>query len=178
LKYKVNAVSIEKNFGNGALSNVWQPKLLKATAEAHLQVSIDDVWESGQKELRIIDVLDPVIANGRLIMDEALLDDDWDMCQRYALNDRPVYSLFFQMARITRDRNCLIHDDRLDALAGSVRYWVQHLALDENKERIRNQQAAYNKMVQNPLGNPNNKNSGMLYGHMPKPNKFKIQRKF
>jgi len=178
LKYQVNSISIEKNFGNGALSNVWQPKLLKAAAEAHLQVSIEDVWESGQKELRIIDVLDPIISNGRLIMDEAMLDDDWDMCQRYALNDRPVYSLFWQIARITRDRNCLIHDDRIDALAGSVRYWVQHLALDEDKERVRNQQKAYNKMIQNPLGNPNHKTAGMLKGFSAQPNKHNIFRKF
>ena len=111
-------------------------------------------------------------------MDEALLDDDWDMCQRHPLNERPVYSLFWQMARITRDRNCLIHDDRLDALAGTVRYWVQHLALDEQKEKIRNQQAAYNKMVQNPLGNPNQKTAGMLHGFNKPLNKHKTFRKF
>lgn len=178
LKYRVNAVSIEKNFGNGALSNVWQPKLLKAAAEVDLKVSIEDVWESGQKELRIIDVLDPVIANGRLIMDEALVDDDWAQCQRYALNDRPVYSLIWQMARITRDRNCLIHDDRLDALAGTVRYWVNMLALDENKEKIRSQQKAYNKMIQNPLGNPTAKSAGMLHGFGKQTNKHKPLRRF
>lgn len=178
LKYRVNAIGIEKNFGNGALSNVWQPKLLKAAGAVNLQVSIEDVWESGQKELRIIDVLDPVIANGRLIMDEAMLDDDWDSCQRYPLNERPVYSLFWQMARITRDRNCLIHDDRLDALAGSVRYWVNHLALDEDKEKLRNQQNAYNKMIQNPLGNPNHKQAGMLHGFNKPINKHKPIRRF
>ena len=178
IKYRTNAISIEKTFGNGALSNVWQPKLLKAAAEVGLSVSIEDVWESGQKELRIIDVLDPVIANGRLIMDEAMLDDDWAACQRYALNERPVYSLFFQMARITRDRNCLIHDDRLDALAGSVRYWVNNLALDEQKEKIKSQQAAYNRMVQNPLGNPNAKQAAMLHGFSKPANKHKLTRRF
>ena len=178
LKYNVNAIGIEKNFGNGALSNVWQPKLLKKAGEIGLKVSIEDVWESGQKELRIIDVLDPVISNGRLIMDEGMLDDDWAMCQKYPLQERKVYSLFFQMARITRDRNCLIHDDRLDALAGSVRYWVQNLALDENKEKVKQQQAAYNKMIQNPLGNPNFKRDGMFPGFKTHANRHKPIRRF
>jgi hypothetical protein len=34
------------------------------------------------------------------------------------------------MTRITRDRGALRHDDRLDALEGSVAYWVEQMAVD------------------------------------------------
>lgn len=35
------------------------------------------------------------------------------------------------MAKISRERGSLIHDDSLDAVAGSVRKWVEMLAVDE-----------------------------------------------
>ena len=177
IAHRVTGIGVEKNFGNGALTAVWQPMLLKAAAEAHMNISIEEVWESGQKELRIIDILDATINNGKLIMDEDLIEKDWQMCQKYPIQDRPVYSLFWQMARITRDKNCLIHDDRLDALAGAVRYWVEHLRADEHKVRVQQAQKNYNRMIQNPLGNPNHKSAGML--HKPQMNnKFNIKRRF
>jgi hypothetical protein len=177
LKYRVTGLGVEKNYGNGALCAVWQPSLLRAAQEAGLNISIDEPWESGQKELRIIDILEPVLGSGKLIMDEAMIDDDWENCKQYPIQDRPMYSLFWQMARITRDKNCLVHDDRLDALAGAVRYWVQHLAADENKTRVAAQQANYNRLMKNPLGNPNAKRDGML--HQPHTaNRMALKRRF
>ena len=161
LKYQVNHISIEKNFGNGALSQVWTPLLKKAASKEDLNIGIEDVWESGQKELRIIDILEPVIANGRLIVNTDLIEKDWQLCQKYALELRPTYSLFWQMARITRDKNCLIHDDRLDALAGSVRHWVDYLAQDKLKAVADARKKAYNEMVKDPLGT-GRKNSNAL----------------
>jgi hypothetical protein len=178
IKYKVNSIGIEKNFGNGALSSVWQPTLLSQMKEEGLTCSIEDVWESGQKELRIIDVLEPVIENSKLVVDIDLIDDDWDQCQKYPIQERSTYSLFWQMARITRDKNCLIHDDRLDALAAAVRYWVDLLALDEKKALVQAEQANYQKMIRNPLGMPNAPRSGMLSTNQSTPNRMGITRRF
>ncbi len=174
---KVTGVGVEKNFGNGALVNVWRPILLKAAKAAGMNIAIEERWESGQKELRIIDILDPVIASGKLIFDEQCIEDDWQLCQKYPVQERGIYSLFWQMARITRDKNCLIHDDRLDALAGAVRYWVEHLAADENQARVAAAQKAYDRMVKNPLGNPNAREAGMLHRPQPK-NRLAIKRRF
>jgi len=41
-----------------------------------------------------------------------------------------TYKLLHQMGMITRERGCLRHDDRLDALAGAVRYVVEKLDFD------------------------------------------------
>jgi hypothetical protein len=148
VKYKPTVITIEKNYGNGALKNIWEPTLIKKH-----KCGIEETWESGQKELRIIDILEPVLSSHRLIMDEDVLQQDMRYCDRYAIQDRPSYSLFYQMARITRDRNSLIHDDRLDALAGSVRYWVDLLRQDEEKSKQAAQKEAYRKLMENPLGN-------------------------
>lgn len=160
---RVNMIGIEKNFGNGALASVLTPMLNKKVAELGIDpIGIEDVWESGQKELRIIDILEPAIENGSIIMDEEVIEDDWELCQKYAIQDRQTYSLFYQMARITRDKNCLIHDDRLDALAGAVRFFVQSLAKDEAMALNRAKQDAYNKMVKNPLGMPSHSNRAAM----------------
>lgn len=80
-----------------------------------------------QKEKRIIDVLEPVMNQHRLVIDKALVKKDYDSAPD------PKYSLFYQLTRITKDKGALIHDDRLDALAGAVAYWVEQMGRDTEK---------------------------------------------
>lgn len=148
VKWKPKQIDVEENFGKGALASVWRPKLLKS----HV-CHVEDVWESGQKELRIIDVLEPVIGNGRLVVEEELIERDWEQCQKYDPAVRSTYSLFWQLSRITRDRNSLTHDDRLDAVAGSVRHWSEDLSRDADKVQKQIKQQNYNNLIRNPLGN-------------------------
>ena len=148
VKWKPTQIDIERNFGNGALSSVWQPKLLKKH-----RCHIEDVWESGQKELRIIDTLEPVIGSNRLIIDESLINEDWATVQHYPAEKRASYSMFYQLARVTRDRDSLMHDDRLDALAGTVRHWVDHLKQDSAKAVQQAKKANYRDLMRDPLGN-------------------------
>jgi hypothetical protein len=56
------------------------------------------------------------------------------------------------MSRITRDPKALIHDDRLDAIAGSARHWVELIAMDEDKSKAAAKNEAYRKLMSNPLG--------------------------
>jgi hypothetical protein len=52
------------------------------------------------------------------------------------------YQLFYQMSRITRERGALGKDDRIDALAMAVAYWVEQMdkdtqkVLDDHKEEM------------------------------------------
>jgi hypothetical protein len=148
VKWKPAQIDIEKNYGNGALASVWLPKLLPKHACA-----IEEVWETGQKELRIIDVLEPVLGSGKFICHEELIVRDWDRCQKYAADKRSTYSFFWQLSRITRDKGALIHDDRLDAVAGSVRHWVDALVIDDEKAKAAARNVAYKKLMSDPLGN-------------------------
>ena len=148
VKWKPEKIDVEKNFGNGAFLNIWMPLLL-----AKHKCGTEDVWESGQKELRIIDILEPVISSNRFVVDESLINKDWDLCQKYPTEKKPTYSFFFQLAKITRDRKSLIHDDRLDAVAGSVRHWVDLLRLDENKIAAKIKEDNYKRLISDPLGN-------------------------
>lgn len=136
-RYKPNVIHIEKNFGNGALAHNLFP-ILRRTYETNggsynAPPEIEDVWESGQKELRIIDVLEPVMARHHLIVHDEIWSQDVHSTQGYPLDKRASYGLLHQLARITRDKNSLQHDDRLDALAGAVRIWVERMNIDEQK---------------------------------------------
>lgn len=153
LKHRPSVVLIEKNYGNGAFQQIWTPFLNKATAEVGHKVGIEEVWESGQKELRIIDILEPIISSNRLIMDPALLEQDWASVQKYPTERRATYSIFFQIARLTRDKGSLIHDDRLDALAGACRYWVDALSLDAARVAAKVKNENYARLMSDPLGN-------------------------
>ena len=148
VEFKPDQIDVEENFGKGAFKHVWMPHLLKRH-----KCSVVDVWETGQKELRIIDTLEPVIGSGRFVVDEAVLADDWRRCQQYPAQDRAIYSFFFQLARVTREKGALRHDDRLDAVAGTFRHWVDRLAIDSNRENARAKSAEWRALMRNPLGN-------------------------
>jgi len=147
-KWKPNVIHVEENYGKGALSHTWQPRLRKK----HV-CEVVDVWETGQKELRIIDTLEPLIGAGKLVFDEELIMFDWQSVRKYPTEKQSSFMLFHQISRITRDKGALFHEDRLDALAGTCRYWLENLAVDEKDAAIAAQRLRYKQMMSDPLGN-------------------------
>lgn len=133
LKHQVNSIDVEKNFGFGAFAAAWKPILAATYKEAgHNHCPrVEDVWETGQKELRIIDTLEPIMARHRLIVHEDIIEYDYESVSKYPIDQRESYKLFHQMAKISREKGALIHDDSIDAVAGSVRKWVDRVAVDE-----------------------------------------------
>ena len=126
---KVNRILIESNFGDGMFAQLLKPVLLKT----NYSVTIEELRSNKQKELRIIDILEPTLSNHRLIIDPRVIINDYKtLSQRQGINERSnlSYSLFYQMSRLTRERGSLRHDDRLDALSMAVGYWVEQMARD------------------------------------------------
>ena len=121
-KNQVKLIVVESNFGDGMFTQLLKPVLGRI-----YPCTVEEVRHSQQKELRIIDTLEPVMSSHRLIVDQKLIQKDFDTAKD------PKYSLFYQMTRLTKDRGALIHDDRLDALAIAVNYWTEHMARDNNK---------------------------------------------
>lgn len=141
-------VFIENNYGNGA-----HVAAIKPFFEVHHPVKLEAVQESGQKELRIIDVLEPVMSTHRLVVRPEVVQHDFQSIQGYSAESRMTFSLFYQMANITREKDCLKHDDRLDALAGAVRQVVENLDYDQLKvvmQRQIKQQKRWYDIMSNP----------------------------
>ena len=122
---KVNMVLIESNFGDGMFSELLKPYLLKS-----YPITMEEVRHSKQKEKRIIDTLEPVMNQHRLIVDPKVIQKDYDSVQNMPPDVGMKYMLTYQMTRITKVRGALAHDDRLDVLAMAVQYWVDQMAAD------------------------------------------------
>ncbi len=125
----VNYVVIESNFGDGMATQLLKPVMSKIHP-----CEIEEVRHSIQKEKRIIDTLEPIMNTHRLVVDEEIVKDDFQLA--------PDHQLFRQMTRITRDKGALRHDDQIDALAIAANYWVERmdrdqiLAFDEHKAEL------------------------------------------
>lgn len=127
-KWKVNEYVIEGNFGDGMYLELFKP----VAARIH-PAAVTEVKSNGQKELRICDVLEPIMGSHRLIVNAAAIVQDYQSASDKDGVRNPIYSLFYQMTRISRERGALAHDDRLDALAIGVQFFVESMAKDANK---------------------------------------------
>ena len=118
--WEVNEVVVEANFGDGMFTKVMTPIFTKI----HPCI-ITEVKNTKQKELRIIDTLEPVLMRHKLIVNKSVIENDY---RRYETNQ--AYSLIYQMTRICRDKNAIAHDDRLDAVTMAVAYWLENMDID------------------------------------------------
>lgn len=118
--YGVNYCIYESNFGDGMFGQLLKPVLNRI----HPCV-VEEIKNSKQKELRIIDCLEPLLMGHKIIMNKSVIEEDYPV---YEADQH--YSLFYQMTRISKERNSLVHDDRLDALQMSCGFWIEYLDRD------------------------------------------------
>jgi len=126
-RYKVNECVVETNFGDGMFES-----LLRPVMNSIYPCNIESVRNNTQKELRIIDTLEPIMNQHRLVF-------NYSSCQNDVINaiktpTAMMYSFMFQLSHITKDRQSLRHDDRLDAVTIGVSYWLELNVLEQNTE--------------------------------------------
>lgn len=125
-KHKVNEVIYESNFGDGMFGQLLGPILSKVHP-----CTIEEVRHSKQKERRIIDTLEPVMMNHKLVISPEVIEADYKTAMKYEQTVRQSKMLIYQMTRLTSERGCLRHDDRLDALAIGVARFTEQMSRDE-----------------------------------------------
>jgi len=160
--HQVNNVLIESNFGDGMFTELLKPHLLKT-----YPVATEEVRHNTQKEARIIDTLEPVMNQHRLVIDPKVIQKDYDSVQDMPPDKGAKYMLTYQMTRITKQRGALAHDDRLDVLAMAVQYWTDQMAADadiqiqERKEELLDNEL--DKFMSNlNMGNKDDSSSGWI----------------
>lgn len=116
----VNEVRIEPNFGDGMFTKLITPVF----TELHPCDVQEARSASGQKEKRIIDILEPTMRSHRLIVDPQVIVEDYEVY----LKD-PNYSFIYQLTRLSPEKNSLAHDDRVEAVAGAVLHWIEGMAM-------------------------------------------------
>ena len=128
-KHKANHVVIEANFGDGMFEQLLQPFLTKTH-----QCGTEEVRHSIQKEKRIVDTLEPVMNQHRLIVHKPVIEWDYQSTKSLPAEQANQYRLFYQMTRLTKEKGALTHDDRVDCLSIAVNYWVESMAADAEKQ--------------------------------------------
>ena len=114
-EYEIPLVRVESNFGDGLFTKVLTSYLMKNCPR---QIGVEEYKVKGQKELRIIETLEPVMAMHRLVMSRKAIKDQTNQ---------------MQMSRLHRGRGALKHDDRVDVLAAAVEFYKSHMSTDTEK---------------------------------------------
>lgn len=136
VKHQPQEIGSEQNMGHGAFAAMLRPMLARTYEAYGLKnpPQILDVWESQQKELRVIETLSPVMARHRLVIDPSVIEYDYESTKKYSIEKRDTYKLIHQFARMSKERGALVHDDRIDTLHAVVRRLIEFMAVDEADE--------------------------------------------
>jgi hypothetical protein len=159
-KFGVTKLIIETNFGDGIVAELFR-KHLQQTKQA---IDIEEVRANVRKEDRIIDTLEPVFNQHKLIVNRAVIEWDFNSNKDAAPETRLLYMLFYQMSRMCREKGAVKHDDRLDCLAQGVKYFTDALAISAHETIKQRRQEDWNDLQEAWLDDPQSAANHMAFG--------------
>jgi len=159
-KYDVTKLVIETNFGDGIVAELFR-KHLQQTKQA---IDIEEVRANVRKEDRIIDTLEPVLNQHRLIVNRSVVEWDYNSNKEAAPEERLLYMLFYQMSRMCREKGAVKHDDRLDCLAQGVKYFTDALAISAQEEIKSRKREEWNDMLEAFMDDPQSETNHIVLG--------------
>ena len=149
-KYGVTRLVIETNFGDGIVAELFK-KHLQQTGQ---HIDIEEVRANVRKEDRIIDALEPVLNQHRLIIDRSVIEWDYASNKDSPAEERLLYMLFYQMSRMCREKGAVKHDDRLDTLAQGVKYFTDAMSISAQQQIKLRKREEWDIMLQEFLDDP------------------------
>ena len=159
-KYGVSKLLIETNFGDGIVSELFR-KHLQQTKQG---IDIEEVRANVRKEDRIIDSLEPILNQHRLVIDRSVIEKDFKSNPDAPPEERLLYMLFYQMSRMCREKGAIRHDDRIDALSQGIKYFTDAMgisALEAIKDRKRTE---WNAMLEEFIDDPQSSANHLVLG--------------
>jgi len=159
-KYNVTKLVIETNFGDGIVSELFRKHLINRRQP----VDIEEVRANVRKEDRIIDSLEPVLNQHRLVVDRSVIEWDYKSNPDAAPEERLIYMLFYQMSRMCREKGAIKHDDRLDCLAQGVKYFTDALAISATQQMKLRELEEFNSLLEDFLDSPERSANHIVLG--------------
>ena len=159
-KYNVSTLLIESNFGDGIVAELFK-KHIQQTKQA---IYIEETRANVRKEDRIIDSLEPVLNQHRLICNRSVVEWDYLSNKDAAPEERLLYMLFYQMSRMCREKGAVKHDDRLDALAQGVKYFTDALSISAQEAMNTRKREEWNSLLEDFLENPQSSANHIVFG--------------
>ena len=129
-KYDASTLLIESNFGDGIVSELFR----KHCQTTKTNINIEETRANVRKEDRIIDSLEPVFNQHRLVIDPKVIEWDYASNADEATENRFQYMLGYQISRMCREKGAVRHDDRIDSLAQGVKWFTDALAISAQQQ--------------------------------------------
>ena len=149
-KYKASTLLIESNFGDGIVGELFK----KHIQNLSMNIGIEETRANVRKEDRIIDALEPILNQHRLVVDRSVIDWDYKSNPDEAPERRLLYMLFYQMSRMCREKGAVRHDDRIDCLAQGVKYFTDAFGISAQEEIKARKREEWNQMLEAFLEDP------------------------
>jgi len=159
-KYKAGMCLIESNFGDGAVMELMK----KHAQEMKVGLAFEEVRATTRKEDRIIDTLEPVLNQHRLVIDQRLIQWDYTSNGDMAPEERLPRMLMYQLTRMCREKGAVKHDDRVDALALGVKYFQDVLAISAKQAQVDAKRMEWNKMMTAFIDHPQEATDCLVLG--------------
>ena len=159
-KFNATTLLIESNFGDGIVAELFK-KHLQNTKQA---IHIEETRANVRKEDRIIDSLEPVLNQHRLICNRSVIDWDYNSNKDAAPEQRLLYMLFYQMSRMCREKFAVKHDDRLDCLAQGVQYFTDALSISAERQIATRKLEEFTSILEDYLDRPQASANHLVFG--------------
>ena len=130
-KYGARRAVVESNFGDGMFVEL----LKKHEQDKDIKWSLgyEEVRNTVRKEDRILDSLEMITEQHRLIIDQRLIKEDFTSWQDAPPEERFQRMLMYQMTRMCREKGAVKHDDRVDCLAIGVKFFTDAFAINDDR---------------------------------------------
>ena len=159
-KYEVSKLVVETNFGDGLVSELFRKHL----QQTNQRVDVEEVRATVRKEDRIIDSLEPVLNQHRLVIDKGVIEWDFKSNPDEAPERRLMYMLFYQMSRMCREKGAVKHDDRIDCLAQGVQYFTDAMGISAQEAIKERKRMEWNQMLEEFIDDPQSSANHMVLG--------------
>ena len=159
-KYKVTKLVIETNFGDGIVCELFKKHL----QQTGLSIDVEEVRANVRKEDRIIDALEPILNQHRLVVDRSVIEWDYKSNKNEAPELRLLYMLFYQMSRMWREKGAVKHDDRLDCLAQGVKYYTDAMSINAHDTIRQRKREEWESMLDDFLTSPHRSADHLVLG--------------
>jgi hypothetical protein len=159
-RYNVTKLLIETNFGDGIVAELFK-KHLQQTKQA---IDVEEVRANVRKEDRIIDALEPIMNQHKLIVDRGVVEWDYSSNKDAPPEERLLYMLFYQMSRMCREKGAVKHDDRLDSLAQGVKYFTDAMGISAYEAVKMRKQEEWQDILDTFLDDPKAATNHLVFG--------------
>ena len=159
-KYKASTLLIESNFGDGMVSELFR----KHAINKNVPINIEETRANVRKEDRIIDSLEPVFNQHRLVIDPKVIKWDYESGSERPTETRFQYMLGYQISRMCREKGAVKHDDRVDALAQGVKWFTDALSISADSVKLDRERQEWQDHLQAWMDDPQSEANHLVLG--------------